>query len=47
MKVKNIQTRLLLVLLPLILVVLGALSGASYYLAKQSLTKVLMKWVGR
>ncbi|MBP2659400.1 MAG: methyl-accepting chemotaxis sensory transducer with Cache sensor [Firmicutes bacterium] len=39
MKVKNIQTRLLLVLLPLILVVLGALSGASYYLAKQSLTK--------
>lgn len=39
MRKKNIQTRLLLVLLPLILVVLIALSGASYYLSKQSLTK--------
>lgn len=39
MKVKNIQTRLLLSLIPLILVVLIALSGVSYYLAKQSLIK--------
>lgn len=39
MKIKNIQSRLLLILLPLILVVLGVLSGVSYYLAKQSLTK--------
>ncbi|MDF2634728.1 MAG: methyl-accepting chemotaxis sensory transducer with Cache sensor [Pelosinus sp.] len=39
MKVKNIQTRLLLALLPLILVVLGSLAGVSYYLAKQSLAK--------
>jgi len=39
MKVKNIQTRLLLSLLPLILVVLMALSGVSYYLAKESLAK--------
>jgi methyl-accepting chemotaxis protein len=39
MKVKNIQTRLLLSLIPLILVVLIALSGVSYYLAKQSLSK--------
>ncbi|AIF49869.1 methyl-accepting chemotaxis protein [Pelosinus sp. UFO1] len=39
MKVKNIQTRLLLGLIPLILVVLIALSGVSYYLAKQSLLK--------
>ncbi|GMA98944.1 methyl-accepting chemotaxis protein [Pelosinus sp. IPA-1] len=39
MKVKNIQTRLLLSLIPLILVVLIALSGVSYYLAKQSLLK--------
>jgi len=39
MKVKNIQTRLLLSLIPLILVVLLALSGISYYLAKESLLK--------
>jgi len=39
MKVKNIQTRLLLVLLPLILVVLISLSGVSYYLAQKSLVK--------
>ncbi|WP_378954334.1 methyl-accepting chemotaxis protein [Pelosinus sp. sgz500959] len=39
MKVKNIQTRLLLILIPLILVVLIVLSGASYYLAKQALEK--------
>lgn len=39
MKVKNIQTRLLLILLPLILMVLGVLAGVSYYLAKQSLAK--------
>jgi len=38
MKVKNIQTRLLLILLPLILVILGTLAGVSYYLAKQALT---------
>lgn len=36
---KNIQTRLLLIILPLILVVLVTLSGISYYLAKQSLSK--------
>lgn len=39
MKVRNIKTRLLLIILPLIIVVLGVLSGVSYYLAKQSLTK--------
>ena len=39
MKAKNIQTRLLLSLIPLILVVLLALSGVSYYLAKESLAK--------
>ena len=39
MKVKNIQTKLLLILLPLVFVVLSVLSGASYYLSKQSLTK--------
>ena len=39
MKVKNIQTRLLLGLLPIILVVLIALSSGSYYLAKQLLIK--------
>lgn len=39
MKVKNIQTRLLLALLPLILIALLVLSGTSYYLSKQSLTK--------
>lgn len=39
MKVKNIQTRLLLILIPLMLVVLISLSGASYYLAKQALEK--------
>lgn len=37
MKVKNIQTRLLLILLPLILMVLSVLAGVSYYLSKQSL----------
>lgn len=36
---KNIQTRLLLSLIPLILVVLIALSGVSYYLAKEALSK--------
>lgn len=35
---KKIQTKLLLVLLPLVFVVLGALTGVSYYLSKQSLT---------
>ncbi|HWR31509.1 MAG TPA: methyl-accepting chemotaxis protein [Negativicutes bacterium] len=39
MKVKNIQTRLLLALLPLVLIALCLLSGTSYYLSKQSLTK--------
>ncbi|SMC89857.1 methyl-accepting chemotaxis protein [Sporomusa malonica] len=37
MKVKNIQTRLLIILLPLILLILGVLSGASYYLSQQAL----------
>jgi methyl-accepting chemotaxis protein len=39
MKIKNIQTRLLLILLPLILMVLGVLAGVSYYLSQQSLAK--------
>ena len=39
MKIKSIQTRLLIILLPLIIVVLGALSGVSYYLSTQYLTK--------
>lgn len=39
MKVKNIQTRLQIILLPLIIVILGVLSGVSYYLSQQSLTK--------
>jgi len=39
MNVKNIQNRLLIILLPLILVILGVLSGASYYLSQQSLAK--------
>ena len=39
MKCKNIQTRLLLALLPLVILALSLLSGASYYLSKQALTK--------
>lgn len=39
MKVKNIQTRLLIIFLPFIFLVLSALSGVSYYLSKQSLEK--------
>jgi len=39
MKLKNIQTRLLLGLLPLIFIVLGVLSGISYYIAEQALEK--------
>ena len=39
MKVKNIQTRLLLALLPLLILALCLLSGASYYLSRQALTK--------
>ena len=39
MKIKNLHTRLLLVLLPIILVVLSILSGVSYYLSAQALTK--------
>lgn len=38
MKVKNIQTKLLLILLPLVFIVLSVLTGVSYYLSKQSLT---------
>jgi len=37
--VKSIQTKLLLLLLPLVIVVLSVLTGVSYYLSKQSLTK--------
>lgn len=39
MKFKNIQTRLLLALLPLIFIVLGILSGVSYYIAERALEK--------
>jgi methyl-accepting chemotaxis protein len=39
MKIKSIRTRLLLVLLPLIFVILSALSGVSYYFSEQALTK--------
>ena len=39
MKIKSIQTRLLLVLLPLVLIALCVLAGSSYYLSKQSLSK--------
>ncbi|TGE39070.1 methyl-accepting chemotaxis protein [Desulfosporosinus fructosivorans] len=39
MKVKNIQTKLLLILLPLFILVLSVLTGVSYYLSKQSLTQ--------
>jgi methyl-accepting chemotaxis protein len=39
MKIKSIQTRLLLVLLPLVLIALCVLAGSSYYLSKQSLAK--------
>ncbi|MDO0825255.1 methyl-accepting chemotaxis protein [Desulfosporosinus nitroreducens] len=39
MNVKSIQTKLLLLLLPLVIVVLSVLTGVSYYLSKQSLTK--------
>ena len=39
MKVKKIQTRLLMALLPLVILALCLLSGASYYLSKQALTK--------
>lgn len=39
MKFKNIQTRLLLALLPLIFIVLVILSGASYYIAERALEK--------
>lgn len=39
MKVKNIRTRLLLVLFPLIFVILAGLAGCSYYIAKQALTQ--------
>ncbi len=39
MKIRKIQTRLLMILLPLIIVVLGALAGVSQYLSKQALVK--------
>ncbi len=39
MRIKSIQTRLLVYLLPLILIVSGALAGASYYLSSQYLSK--------
>lgn len=39
MKIKNIQTKLLLILLPLISVLLLILSGVSHYLSQQALTK--------
>lgn len=39
MNIKNIQTRLLIIFLPLILVILGVLAGVSYYLSQQSLAK--------
>lgn len=39
MKIKKIQTKLLLILLPLFFVILGLLSGVSYYISKQALTK--------
>jgi len=37
MNVRSIQTRLLIMLLPLIFIVLSVLAGASYYLSQQSL----------
>ncbi|AFQ42870.1 methyl-accepting chemotaxis protein [Desulfosporosinus meridiei] len=39
MNIKSIQTKLLLLLLPLVIVALGVLTGVSYHLSKQSLTK--------
>lgn len=39
MKIKSIRTRLLLILLPFIFVILGILSGVSYYFSEQALTK--------
>ncbi len=39
MKIKSIQAKLLLILLPLVFVVVSVLAGVSYYLSKQSLTK--------
>lgn len=41
MKIKSIRTRLLLILLPFIFVILGILSGVSYYLSEQALTKTV------
>lgn len=39
MKITSIRTRLLVILLPLIFVILSALSGVSYYFSKQALVK--------
>ncbi len=39
MNLKNIQTKLLMILLPLVLLILLVLSGVSYYLSQQSLAK--------
>jgi len=43
LKTKNIRTRLLLILLPLIFVILSLLSGISYYLSNQALTQSVNK----
>jgi methyl-accepting chemotaxis protein len=39
LKIKNIQTKLLLILLPLFFTILAVMSGVSYYLSQQALTK--------
>ena len=39
MKLKTIQMRLLAILLPLVILVLGALAGVSYYLSQQALDR--------
>ncbi|HEY3425154.1 MAG TPA: methyl-accepting chemotaxis protein [Negativicutes bacterium] len=39
MKIRNIRTRLLLILLPLIFVILALLSGISYYFSNKALTQ--------
>ncbi|MDR3561122.1 MAG: methyl-accepting chemotaxis protein [Negativicutes bacterium] len=41
MKITSIQTRLLLILLPFFILTFGVLSGVSYYLSNQELTKSL------
>jgi methyl-accepting chemotaxis protein len=39
MRIKKIQTRLLIVLLPLIITVMGTMSGVGYYLATEALSR--------